>query len=89
VMIPREPAAEWVPDWEEEARTDRHPRSPEHIARLLKFETTPEMTTARILNDKMRVLHQRGFSVFSVNQQAAIVAGRQIDTDGEATWVKR
>jgi hypothetical protein len=53
-----EPSAAWVPDWKQENRVDLPMRTPEEIARLLKFETV-EQTAARIQNDKIRYMRSR------------------------------
>jgi hypothetical protein len=52
------PPPEPVPNWDEEARTDLPPRTPEQIQWLLKFET-PEQTQKRIENDKSRYVFAR------------------------------
>jgi hypothetical protein len=41
-------------------RTDLPPRSPKEIARLIAAGETPEARGVRILNDKIRYLHQQG-----------------------------
>lgn len=59
-------------NWDEEARTDLPPRSPEQIRRLLEFETEAQ-TQARILNDHARyVNHRAGRSAPS--PQSAIIS---------------
>jgi len=81
------PESEWRPNWAEESRVDLPIRDPEHIARLLRFETA-EMTAARIANDRQRYLHsRRGMAAPDV--QSAIVSGRSDKDNRVAHWVKR
>jgi hypothetical protein len=85
VPVPTLEPTACFPDWAEESRTDLPPRSPEHIARLLKFETEIQ-TQERISNDKARYMNRRG-SVFRADQQAAI--SHVTESQGVTTWVRR
>jgi hypothetical protein len=75
-------------NWSEELRTDLPPRSPQHIARLLEFET-PEQTRDRIQNDRARYanqLYSAGRS--ATNPQTAIVPADRVYS-AKTTWVRR
>jgi hypothetical protein len=72
-------------NWNEEARTDLPPRSPEQIRRLLEFETEGQ-TQARILNDHARYVNHRAGRSAPSPQSAVISPG---EYPSNTTWVKR
>jgi len=89
VAQPIEPSpasVEWEPDWMEESRVDLPMRTPEEIARLLRFET-PSQTRARIQNDQARYLHSRRGTP-APDVQAAII-NPNFEFPSVTTFVRR